>query len=109
GHGDARALASDDDVRRAARLTVHDGVVDEVVDGAREPVRLTSHDGAVLDAELDDSAAILGGLARRAGERADVDLGRRVDAARLDARERENLAEQRFDARRRFADARDEA
>src|SRR5882672_7316834 len=48
-HGGDSALASHDDARRAAGLTVDDRVVDEVVDRAREPVRLTTHDDTVVD------------------------------------------------------------
>src|SRR5438874_9517571 len=64
-YGDARAFAAHDDARSAARVTVHDRVVDEVVDGAREPCRLAPDERVVGERELDDRAAILRRLARR--------------------------------------------
>jgi len=48
-HGDAARLAANDDVGRAARLPVHDGVVDQVVDGTRELVLVLAHDRAVFE------------------------------------------------------------
>ena len=64
------------------------------------------HEGAVVDRQVHRSAAIARGLAGRVRELADVHRGRRFHAARFDVRERENLTEERLDARRRFADAR---
>src|SRR6266508_3763243 len=59
-HRDALAFATHDEPRRLLRFAVHDGVVDQIVDGSREPVGLAAHDRIGIDTELDDGTAIFG-------------------------------------------------